>query len=143
MLFLRSTFSAILLALAACSPAGPPVTATDVLIVAPLPGRAPSAAYLTLHNESDEAIRIRKVSSPEFEVVEMHQSIVGDAAVRMRRLETLTIDPGASATFESGGRHLMLIDPVDRLLPGMLVSLHFEYGDDGLLIVTAPLRPGR
>jgi copper(I)-binding protein len=126
--------------IAACGPPGAPLSATDVTVVAPLPGRPFTAAYLTLHNGSSNPIHVTRVSSPEFAKVEMHESVLELDVVKMRRLDTLIIDAGASTTFESGGKHLMLIDPLDALLPGRPVSLHIEFDDDGLITVSAPLQ---
>lgn len=129
----------LLVALAACGPSGPPLTATDIVAVAPLPGRSISAAYLTLHNGSGEAIALSRISSPEFARVEIHESQVVDDVVRMRRLESIVVDAGSSTTFEPGAKHLMLIDPLAELAVGHSISLQFEYDGAGILIVTTPL----
>ena len=126
--------------IAGCGESGPPLTATDVVAFAPLPGGESSAAYLTLHNHSQEAITIQQVSSPEFAKVEIHESMTVDDVVRMRRLDSLTLDAGTSTQFVSGGRHLMLIEPVSALAPGKSVTLQFEYNSGGILIVNTPLK---
>ena len=124
---------------AACSPSGPPLTATDIVAVAPLPGRNFSAAYLTIHNDSKETITIHRVSSPDFAKVEIHESLIGKDIIQMRRLESITIDAGMSEKFESGGKHLMLIEPIPGLVAGKSITLQFEYNGDGMLIVTTVL----
>lgn len=126
--------------IAGCGESGPPLTATGVVAFAPLPGREFSAAYLTLHNHSQAAITIQQVSSPEFAKVEIHESVTVDDVIRMRRLDSLTLDAGTSTQFVSGGKHLMLIEPVSALAPGKAVTLHFEYDAGGILIVNTPLR---
>jgi copper(I)-binding protein len=127
-------------ALVACGPADPPLTATNILITAPLPGNEFSAAYLSLHNESGETITVHRISSPQFAQVEIHETVVSDGVVRMRRLGSVSIDAGGSVILETGAKHLMLIDPITRLLPGQNVSLHIEYDDEGTLIINAPLQ---
>ncbi|MFQ5982321.1 MAG: copper chaperone PCu(A)C, partial [Woeseiaceae bacterium] len=64
--------------IAACGESGPPLTVTDVLAVAPLPGQESAAAYLTLHNHSREPVTIHRVSSPDFTRVEMHENLIVD-----------------------------------------------------------------
>ena len=123
-----------------CGESGPPLTATGVVAFAPLPGRDFSAAYLTLHNHSQEAITIQRVSSPEFAKVEIHESMTVDDVIRMRRLHSLTLDAGTSAQFVSGGKHLMLIEPVNELAPGKSVTLEFEYNGGAILIVNTQLK---
>lgn len=141
----KAMLGALLLsaALAACDQPGPALRVTDLVIVAPLPGTNVSAAYLTLRNQSREAITVNRVSSPEFAKVEMHESMLGDDLIQMRKIDTVSIDAGASVKFEAGGRHLMLIGPPKGLQPGMLVSLHFKYNDGGLLSVSAPFQDRR
>jgi len=102
---------------------GPPLSATDISVVAPLPGRSMSAAYMTLHNDSDKAILLTEVSSPLFASVEMHESTLTDGIARMHKLESLTIEARSSMRFAVGGRHLMLIDPLKGLIPGDIISL--------------------
>lgn len=140
---LQSTkFIALWLAvtIAACQPSGPPLTATDILAVAPLPGREFSAAYLALHNNSKETITINRVSSPDFEKVEIHETTNIDDVIRMRRLDSMIIDAGLSAKFESGGKHLMLIGPRSGLGTGDSITIHFDYNAEGILIISAELK---
>ena len=124
----------------ACGPAGPSLTATDIEAVAPLPGRTFAAAYLTLHNQGADSLTISHVSSTHFDKVEIHESQVVNDVVRMRKLDSLIIDPGMSVKFEAGGKHLMLIDPKVGLDVGDSITLHFEYDNEGMLIISAPLR---
>ncbi len=125
---------------ASCGESGPPLTATGVVAFAPLPGSEVSAAYLTLHNHSQEALTIQQVSSPEFAKVEIHESMTVDDVIRMRRLDSLTLDAGTGTRFVSGGKHLMLIEPVSELAPGQSVTLQFEYNAGGILIVNTQLK---
>lgn len=126
--------------IAGCGESGPPLTATGVVAFAPLPGSEVSAAYLTLHNHSQEALTIRQVSSPEFAKVEIHESMTINDVIRMRRLDSLTLDAGTSTHFVAGGKHLMLIEPVNGLAPGKSVTLQFEYNAGGILIVNTQLQ---
>lgn len=124
----------------ACGPVGASLTATDIEALAPLPGRTFAAAYLTLHNHGQDALTISRVSSTHFAKVEIHESQVVDGVIRMRRLDSVIIDAGKSVKFESGGKHLMLIDPEAGLDVGDSITLRFEYDNEGMLIVSAPLR---
>ena len=126
--------------IAGCGESGPPLTATGVVVFAPLPGSEVSAAYLTLHNHGQEKLTIQQVSSPEFAKVEIHESMTVDDVIRMRRLDSLTLDAGTSTQFVSGGKHLMLIEPVNELAPGQSVTLQFEYNAGGILIVNTQLK---
>lgn len=128
------------LALAGCSgDQGPPLSASGVEIIAPLPGRTASVAYMTLTNHGDRAVVVHDVSSPAFREVQMHETVVEADIARMSALPSLTIEAGSSVTFEPGGKHLMLLDPRRGLTPGQDVVLELRYDDGGILLLTSRL----
>ncbi len=115
---------------------GPPLIAGNVSIMRPLPGTQTSAGYLELTNRSRNTINITNVTSPEFASVEMHETIIENDVARMRPLANLSIAPGTTASFERGGRHLMLLRPYGTT---NYVTLQFYAGDLMLLSVRAGL----
>lgn len=106
--------------LAACTSPQPPLVASEVEITRPMPGRHMSAGYLVLTNNTDEPIRIDGVTSPQFGMVEMHETTIEDGISRMREIEELVVPANDSVTFERGGKHLMLMQAQDL---GQTVSL--------------------
>ena len=125
--------------LLSCSePAQPPLVAADIVVTRPLPGMAMSAAYLSLHNNSNAAITITRVTSPQFGAVEIHESTVADGVARMRALPALTIPAGGTVALERGGKHLMLMRPAGDVDS---VSLEFFDGDTLILSVSATAQP--
>lgn len=126
--------------LAACGADNAPLTASEVSILAPLPGQESAAAYLTLRNESSRPVVVAGVSSPEFATVEMHATVFSDGIAEMLRIDTLTVAADSEIEFSTGGKHLMLLDPRVSLAPGDDVTLEFQYGSDGALAVRAPLQ---
>jgi len=122
---------ALLAVVAGCdSPGGPPVVVTELVVTAPGAGMPMAAGYLEISNRSGEAIRIDRVSSPEYGSVEMHETVIEDGIARMREIPVLEIAAGETVVFERGGKHLMLMQPVGT--PGT-VTLNF-YSDDVLLL---------
>jgi len=104
---------AILAGIPACdSGEGPPVVAANVVVTAPAPGMPMAAGYLDITNRSGTSIRITGVSSPDYESVEMHETIVEDDIARMREIPVLEIENGETVVFERGGKHLMLMRPI-------------------------------
>lgn len=95
--------------LVACGAPQPPLVASDVEITRPMPGRDMSAAFLVLHNNTAEPIRITRVTSPQYGNVEMHETRIEDGIARMRALEELVVPAHGSVTLERGGKHLMLM----------------------------------
>ena len=95
-----------------------------------------SAAYFALTNNTDDVISISRVVSPEFESVEIHESLVENGVARMRRIPELLIPANSTVTFERGGKHLMLRRPVGTATQ---VSLNFLSGETILLGIQAPI----
>ena len=109
---------------------GPPVVAANVVVTAPAPGMPMAAGYLEISNLSGTSIRINRVSSPEYESVEMHETVVEDDVARMRAIPVLEIEDGGTVIFERGGKHLMLMQPNGT--PDT-ITLNF-YSDEVLLL---------
>lgn len=105
----------ITLVLASCGVGNnAPLIASDVVVSEPVPGSSVQAAYLALKNNSDAAITIDRVTSPQFASVAMHESLLENGVAKMRALPQLTIAAGATERFEKGGKHLMLMQPIDE-----------------------------
>ena len=121
------------LLLGACGNDGPPLVANDVVVKPPMPGMRMTAGYLTLRNDSGEEITIDRVTSPQFERVEMHETVIEDGVSRMQALPNVVLAPGAMVEFKPGGKHLMLMRPGDDLTT---VTLAFQSGDAVLLTVS-------
>lgn len=113
----------------------PPLVASDVTVTRPLPGMQMSAAYLSLTNNTDETIRISRVSSVQYASVQIHESVVEDGIARMRALPVLEIPAGATVRLERGGKHLMLSRPSAT---ASTVTLQFLADDEPILTVEAP-----
>lgn len=110
----------------------PPLVASNVVVHQALPGRAMTAAYLSLTNNSRDAIRLSSVASPNFAAVEMHETVLEDGIARMRAVDEVIIAPASTVTFEQGGLHLMLMQPDGA----ESVTLNF-YEDTKLLLSIA------
>ncbi len=114
----------------------PPLIASDIVIIAALPGQAVSAGYISLTNNTDVAISISRVVSPDFAAIEIHATLLEDGIAKMRRIDELSIPAHSTVALQSGGKHLMLMQP--RGTTGQ-ASLAFFDGDTLLLSVTVPL----
>ena len=129
---------AALLWLAACSPnSAAPLVATAVEVTPPRPGVPMQAAYLKLRNNTETPIRITSAASPDFERVELHETVVEDGIARMRRVDQVIIEPQAEIAFERGGLHLMLMRPTGQSASGARIRLDFFDGDRLLISVSA------
>ena len=104
----------------------PPFVATDIVITEPMPGNSMSAGYVTLSNNTRASIELTHVVSPDFESIEMHESIVENGIAKMRRIDSLSIQAGSTSKLERGGKHLMLMR---RTGSSDTISLSFYSGD--------------
>ena len=124
---MRKLWLVSLLLLVACGAPQPPLVATDVEITRPIPGRSMSAGFLVLTNNTDEAIRITSVTSPQFGSIELHETTIEDGIARMRKVDELLVPARGSVTLERGGKHLMLMQAGEV---GESVSMQL-YDDEG------------
>ena len=131
---LRFALPVFFLFLAACIEApGPPIVVTNVVVNSPGAAMPMAAGYLEIENRSGSSIRITSVSSPDYESVEMHETQIEDGIARMRKLPVLEIDADEIIRFERGGKHLMLMRPVEE---ADTVTLNF-YSEDVLLVTVS------
>lgn len=131
------TFLVACFSLGACSDDPlPPLVASNIEITEPLPGKKTSAGYFALTNNTDGVITITRVVSPEFESVEVHESLLENGVAKMRRIVELSIPARSTVTLERGGKHLMLMRPTGS---ANQIKLNFLSGDTLLLGVQAPI----
>lgn len=94
------------------------------------PPNAPVAGgFLTIRNSGDRADRLLSVTSPDANSVEIHQMIMEDGVMRMRKLaDGLSIDARSIVMLKPGGYHLMFIGPKRPIVEGGTVTatLRFE-----------------
>ena len=94
------------------------------------------AGYMTLTNNSDDVIRITRVSSPQYGAVEIHQTSIENDVARMRAVGELIIPPGETVRLERSGMHLMLMQQADDV---EMATLNLYSGDRILLSISASL----
>ena len=122
--------------LAACATDDrPPLSIDGLRVLAPMPATDVSVGYMTIENHEDRPLVLKSVSSPQFERVEIHVTILDGDIARMQRMEQLEIGAASSVELKPGGTHLMLIGPVADVTAGTRISLQFDFSDRGLLIV--------
>ena len=126
------------LTVAACSGNdATPFEVTDIEITEPMPGRKMSAGFMTLTNNTDTAISITRVSSPDYGNVELHESSIEDGVAKMREIDALEIPADSSVILERGGLHLMLMRAKGN--PDS-VSLNFYDGETLVIDVVANVK---
>jgi copper(I)-binding protein len=129
--------------MAASGWAQPTVEVTDAWQRGTPPGQSKTAAYMTLSNPTATIVRVVSVSSTQARTVEIHESSQVDGMWQMRRLEDLTIAPGASVHLQPGGIHLMVFGLVGVPRPGESMPFALELQSGEIIPVQAEVRaPG-
>ncbi len=134
--------AAAALALAACSPnggesAGPATVQAADAICRPTPvGRQMTGCYLTLTTTT--ADRLLSVSSPDANLVQIHESRIESGMMMMNELrEGLALPAGEAVALEPGGNHLMLMGVKEPLVAGDTVVMTLTFETSPPLEVTA------
>lgn len=95
------------------------------------PGVSVGVGYLALVNEGAKADVLIGASSPLAAQVEIHVTRVEGGMMRMRRVERVSLPPGATVRFAPGGTHLMLTGLKRPLAVGETVPLLLRFADAG------------
>ena len=129
---MRISILLLAMLLSACGAPEAPLVISELEITKPMPGMKMSAGFLVITNQTNETARITRVSSPQFEAVEIHETTISDGISRMRELKALEVPGQSSVVLERGGKHLMLMRPRDLQDS---VTLQFFSGELPLLTV--------
>ena len=106
---------------------------------APMPGAPNSAAFMTIHNDSDSPVSIVDATTPATEYCELHTHIHDDGVMRMRQVPRIEVPANGSVELKPGGLHVMLFN-VKPLKEGDQVELTLKLSDGKTETVTAPVK---
>ena len=102
-----------------------------------------SGAYMTISAKSD--VRLTGASSSIAEVTELHEMLIENDVMKMRRIDGLDIPAGTTVEFKPQGHHIMLMGLKHALAEGDHVVLTVIYESaDGSRVekqINAPVRP--
>ena len=91
------------------------------------PGMIMMAGYMALRNNTSQTQVLLAASSPGFETVTIHRTIVKDGMAGMVHAAQIELTPGTSLSFAPGGYHLMLMSPKRTLRAGDRVDINLEF----------------
>jgi copper(I)-binding protein len=98
-----------------------------------LPPNAPTVAvYFILDNQGMNADRLIGVDTPSAGEAQMHAHVDQDGMMKMQRVDSVNIAPGATVAFAPMGYHVMLLQLNGPLRDGQYfpMVLHFEKAGD-------------
>jgi copper(I)-binding protein len=104
---------------------------------AALPNR-PTAGYMMLMNKGGAGDRLIAARSPDFETIELHESVMKEGVMSMSPIEAVEIAAGGMAELKPGGKHLMLFGG-GGLKEGETATLTLVFESAGEVTLTVPV----
>jgi len=101
------------------------------------------AAYLKMTNHGDKSRKLISISSPDFDRVEMHQSVMHDDMTHMEHQQVLVIPAHTTVTFKPGELHLMLMGAKKTLHIDDSVPMTLTFHNGEKITFTATVRSGQ
>ena len=142
--FLKSLIALILgFASMSASADGVDVKILDPWVLAAPPNVKVMAAYLEIKNYGGNPRVLTNVSSPVFDQLSIHQSVMHGDMVHMEQLKELSIPPRASVVLKPGGMHLMLTGAKKPLNIGDQVPMTLLFQSGEKIEVNATVRSGQ
>ncbi len=108
------------------------------------PANSPAlSAYLELSNTTDQALNIVGASSPLFDNVMIHATVIEDGVASMNHLDELTVAAKSSTSFVPMGQHIMLMGASRtlKLNDAVPITLHTDTGDINFVALVAEQAP--
>ena len=108
--------------------------------VAMPPGVPNTAAYMMLHNASDQVRTLVSASSDSANEVQIHAHQKDGDTLRMRPVEQVSVPANGHFQFQPGGHHLMLLGVSPSLAVGDEISLSLRFADGSVQEVSLPVQ---
>jgi copper(I)-binding protein len=116
------------------------VSVRDAWIRETPPGMTMMAGYMELRNNTSRLQVLAAASSPAFESVMIHRTIVKGGMAGMVHAPRIELTPNTSLIFAPGGYHLMLMNPKRTLRAGDPVVINLEFRGGLVLPVAFEVR---
>ena len=102
-------------------------------------GASVGVGYLTLRNNGRASDMLTSISSDAAGAVEMHETAMTGAIMRMDTVAALTIPPGGAIVFKPGGYHLMFVGLKAPFGKGARVRATLAFEHAGKIAVDFPV----
>ncbi|MEZ8096585.1 copper chaperone PCu(A)C [Photobacterium swingsii] len=130
-------FSSLLLASATASA---DVMIHDAYARATPPNAVNSAIFMHLMNKDDTSRQIIDAQSNAANVVELHNHIMADGMMQMRKVDSIAIPANGMAELKPGGMHIMLLGLKDSLQEGESVKLTLKFANGETKELSIPVK---
>ncbi|MEE2694816.1 MAG: copper chaperone PCu(A)C [Pseudomonadota bacterium] len=108
-------------------------------------GQNASSVYVSIFNNTDKDFIIKSLSTDIAENSEIHNTIIENDIMKMKKIDNLKISKQSQIFFQPGGTHIMLKGLKERLKDGSSFSIRFFMDDQSVkevdvLVVNKELR---
>ncbi len=93
------------------------------------------AVYMTLMNQGNNGDVLLGVQTDVAEVAELHESKMEGDVMKMAPISNIELPAGSSVALETGGKHVMLINLKQELIPGETILLTLNFDKYGPMII--------
>ena len=101
------------------------VTVSDPWVRGTVPAQRATGAFMRL--QADQDLRLVAASSPVAGVAEIHEMVMQDKVMKMRRVDGIALGKGKPLELKPGGYHVMLMDLKQPLKAGEQVPLTLTF----------------
>lgn len=138
----RQTLTATLLTFMWAASAQAVELQVDDAWVRTAPPTAPArVGYMLLRNPTGETVALVGVTSPQFEKIEMHRTVLQEGMMRMEKVDKIEVPAGGEVRLEPNGYHLMMTGNPLPLATGAQVTFELQWNDGSIQQVIAGVRP--
>lgn len=108
-------------------------------IRATIPGTSNSSSYMEIENKAEKTMTLLSVNSDISPRIEIHQHTMVDGMMRMRKLNSIDINPKERVKLQPSGLHLMLFDVKKPLKARQHVELTLNFSDNVSVTMQMPV----
>ncbi|TLF48261.1 copper chaperone PCu(A)C [Halomonas urmiana] len=104
------------------------------------PGSATTAAFMTLTNAGETDLALVEGASPLAGRLELHNHVMVDGVMQMRRVEAIPLPAGETVRLAPGGWHLMMFELAATPVEGERVELTLTLDNGETMTLEAPVQ---
>lgn len=104
------------------------------------PGSPTLAAYMSITNPGESAVKITGVWSSVSKSAELHSVNMDNEVMKMQHMTELLIAPGQTVELKQGSMHLMLMNVLKTLHEGDEVEIKFDLDGLPAASLTVPVK---
>ncbi|POR49056.1 hypothetical protein B0G62_11238 [Paraburkholderia eburnea] len=106
-----------------------------------LPNDLPAAGYVTLRNDGEQSVDLVDISSDDYAMVMLHQTVSNGSTQQMVMVHQATVPAHGTLAIAPGGYHLMLEHAKHKVAPGDTVHMKLKFSDGTTLDTPFAVKP--